>query len=114
MSAKEGEGLQGALVVLAGLAEVLEDRLTDTLGPAEGTIWEMKDEVGMSKTIDVILYRESKKGDKLVLAGVDGPFGIKIKGLKRLGMAEMRDAGDGGNLLTVWRLLAGEDSCNRT
>ena len=97
MSAKEGEGLQDALVVLVGLAErFLEDRLTDTLGPAEGTILEMKDEVGMSKTIDVILYRGVlKKGDKLVLAGVDGPFGIKIKGLKRpKGMAEMRDAGD--------------------
>ena len=93
MSAKEGEGLQDALVVLVGLAErFLEDRLTDTLGPAEGTILEMKDEVGMSKTIDVILYRGVlKKGDKLVLAGVDGPFGIKIKGLKRpKGMAEMR------------------------
>ena len=84
MSAKEGEGLQDVLVVLVGLAErFLEDRLTDTLGPAEGTILEMKDEVGMSKTIDVILYRGVlKKGDKLVLAGVDGPFGIKIKGLK--------------------------------
>ena len=70
---------------MVGLAErFLEDRLTDTLGPAEGTILEMKDEVGMSKTIDVILYRGVlKKGDKLVLAGVDGPFGIKIKGLKR-------------------------------
>lgn len=97
MSAKEGEGLQDALVVLVGLAErFLEDRLTDTIGPAEGTILEMKDEVGMSKTIDVILYKGVlNKGDKLVLAGVDGPFGIKIKGLKRpKGMAEMRDAGD--------------------
>ena len=58
MSAKEGEGLQDLLTVTVGLAErFLEDRLTDTLEPAEGTILEMKDEVGMGKTIDVILHR---------------------------------------------------------
>ena len=50
MSAKEGEGLQDLLTVTVGLAErFLEDRLTDTLGPAEGTILEMKDEIGMGK-----------------------------------------------------------------
>ena len=80
-----------------GLAErFLEDRLTDTLGDAEGTILEMKDEVGMSKTIDVILSRGIlRTGDRMVFATSDGPATTRIKGLKRpRGMAEMRDAGD--------------------
>jgi translation initiation factor 5B len=69
--------------------------LTDTLGAAEGTVLEMRDEVGMGKTIDVILYRgELKVGDKIMVAANDGPFETHIKGLKRpKGMAEMRDAG---------------------
>ena len=56
---------------------------------------EMRDEVGMGKTIDVILYRgELKIGDKVMLAANDGPFSTHIKGLKRpKGMSEMRDAG---------------------
>lgn len=96
MSAKDGEGLQDLLAVTVGLAErFLEDRLTDTLGAAEGTVLEMRDEVGMGKTIDVILYRgELKVGDKIMVAANDGPFETHIKGLKRpKGMAEMRDAG---------------------
>ena len=96
MSAKEGEGLQDLLAVSVGLAErFLEDRLTDTIGPAEGTVLEMRDEIGMGKTIDVILYRVSLKvGDKIMLASNDGPFSTHIKGLKRpKGMSDMRDAG---------------------
>ena len=97
MSAKEGEGLQDLLTVTVGLAErFLEDRLTDTLGPAEGTILEMKDEVGMGKTIDVILHRGTlNTGDHITVVSADGPFDVRIKGLKKArGMSEMRDAGD--------------------
>ncbi len=96
MSAKDGEGLQDLLAVTVGLAErFLEDRLTDTLGSAKGTVLEMRDEVGMGKTIDVILYRgDLKVGDHIMLAANDGPFSTHIKGLKRpKGMSEMRDAG---------------------
>ncbi len=96
MSAKDGEGLQDLLAVTVGLAErFLEDRLTDTLGAPEGTVLEMRDEIGMGKTIDVILYRgDLKIGDTIMLAANDGPFSTHIKGLKRpKGMSEMRDAG---------------------
>ena len=96
MSAKEGEGLQDLLAVSVGLAErFLEDRLTDTIGPAMGTVLEMREEVGMGKTIDVILYRGNLKiGDNIMLASSDGAFTTHIKGLKRpKGMSEMRDAG---------------------
>jgi len=97
MSAKGGEGLPYLLTVTVGLAErFLEDRLTDTLGPAEGTILEMKDEIGMGKTIDVILHRGSLNvTDTITVVSADGPFDVRIKGLKRArGMSEMRDAGD--------------------
>jgi len=96
-SAKEGEGLADLLAVTIGLAErFLEERLRDTLGPAEGTVLEMKDERGLGKTIDVILYRgELNKGDKITLVSQDGPFQTHIKGMFRpRGMSEMRDAGD--------------------
>ena len=96
MSAKHREGLQDLLAVTVGLAErFLEDRLTDTLGAAQGTVLEMRDETGMGKTIDVILYRgRLEVGDTIMLAGHDGPFTTHIKGLKRpQGMSEMRDAG---------------------
>lgn len=96
MSAKDGEGLQDLLTVTVGLAErFLEARLTDTLGPSEATVLEMREEVGMGKTIDVILYRGTLcVGDQILLAGEDGPFLTHIKGLKRpKGMSEMRDAG---------------------
>lgn len=96
MSAKEGEGLQDLLAVGVGLAErFLEDRLTDTIGPAMGTVLEMRDEIGMGKTIDVILYRGTLRvGDNIMLASSDGAFTTHIKGLKRpKGMSEMRDAG---------------------
>ena len=96
MSAKEGEGLQDLLTVTVGLAErFLEERLTDTLGSTQATVLEVREEIGMGKTIDIILYRGGLKvGDKIMLAGPDGPYQTHIKGLKRpKGMSEMRDAG---------------------
>ena len=96
-SAKDGEGLQDLLTVTVGLAErFLEERLRDTLGPGEGTVLEMKDEVGLGKTIDVILNRgELNVGDTITLVSPDGPFTTHIKGMRRpRGMSEMRDAGD--------------------
>ncbi len=96
-SAKEGEGLQDLLAVTIGLAErFLVEQLEDFEGIAEGTVLEMKEERGLGKTIDVILYRgKLKKGDKIVLASADGPFETHIRGMFRpRGMSEMRDAGD--------------------
>ena len=96
MSAKEGEGLQDLLTVTVGLAaRFLAEILTDTLGSTQATVLEVREEIGMGKTIDIILYRGGLKvGDKIMLAGPDGPYQTHIKGLKRpKGMSEMRDAG---------------------
>ena len=54
--------------------EILEDRLTDTISPAMGTVLEIRDEVGMGKTIDVILFINLKIGDKIMLASVTVRF----------------------------------------
>jgi len=96
-SAKEGEGMQDLLAITIGLAErFLEDQLSDVEGATEGTVLEMKEERGLGKTLDVILYRgEVHKGDRILVATSQGPVETRVRGLFRpRGMAEMRDAGD--------------------
>ena len=96
-SAKEGEGMQDLLAITIGLAEkFLEEQLSDVVGASEGTVLEMKEERGLGKTLDVILYRgEISKGDEIVIATENGPQITRVRGLFRpRGMAEMRDAGD--------------------
>ncbi|MEE3083818.1 MAG: translation initiation factor IF-2 [Candidatus Thermoplasmatota archaeon] len=96
-SAKEGEGLQDLLAVTIGLAErFLDEQLSDVEGTTEGTVLEMKEERGLGKTLDVILYRgEIKKGDEIVIVTESGSQITRVRGLFRpQGMSEMRDAGD--------------------
>tara|TARA_Y100001970_G_scaffold90459_1_gene114016 strand:- start:5393 stop:7171 length:1779 start_codon:yes stop_codon:yes gene_type:complete len=97
ISAREGEGVQDLLTVVIGLAErYLEEKLTDIEGSGEGTVLEMKEERGLGKTLDVILYRGSiKKGDEIVLVTEEGGLTTKVRGMfAPRGMSEMRDAGD--------------------
>ena len=97
ISAREGEGIQDLLAVVIGMAErYLGDKLTDIEGPGEGTVLEMKEERGLGKTLDVILYRGSvKKGDEIVLTTEDGGISTRVRGMfSPRGMSEMRDAGD--------------------
>ena len=97
ISAREGEGVQDLLAVVIGLAErYLEDKLTDIEGAGEGTVLEMKEERGLGKTLDVILYRGSvKKGDEIVLVTDEGGISTHVRGMfAPRGMSEMRDAGN--------------------
>tara|TARA_B100002052_G_scaffold19259_1_gene15275 strand:- start:2308 stop:3975 length:1668 start_codon:yes stop_codon:yes gene_type:complete len=97
ISAREGEGIQDLLAVVIGLAErYLEDKLTDIEGAGEGTVLEMKEERGLGKTLDVILYRGSvKKGDEIVLVTEEGGVSTHVRGMfAPRGMSEMRDAGN--------------------
>tara|TARA_A100001037_G_scaffold287708_1_gene297536 strand:- start:65 stop:1732 length:1668 start_codon:yes stop_codon:yes gene_type:complete len=97
ISAREGEGIQDLLAVVIGLAErYLEDKLTDIEGAGEGTVLEMKEERGLGKTLDVILYRGSvKKGDEIVLVTEEGGASTHVRGMfAPRGMSEMRDAGN--------------------
>tara|TARA_B100000214_G_scaffold296956_1_gene226861 strand:- start:516 stop:2183 length:1668 start_codon:yes stop_codon:yes gene_type:complete len=97
ISARKGEGIQDLLAVVIGLAErYLEDKLTDIEGAGEGTVLEMKEERGLGKTLDVILYRGSvKKGDEIVLVTDEGGVSTHVRGMfAPRGMSEMRDAGN--------------------
>jgi translation initiation factor 5B len=97
ISAREGEGIQDLLAVVIGMAErYLSDKLKDVDGAGEGTVLEMKEERGLGKTLDVILYRGSiRKGDEIVLVTQEGGISTRVRGMfSPRGMSEMRDAGD--------------------
>ena len=97
ISAREGEGIQDLLAVVIGMAErYLGDKLKDVDGSGEGTVLEMKEERGLGKTLDVILYRGSiRKGDEIVLVTQEGGISTRVRGMfSPRGMSEMRDAGD--------------------
>tara|TARA_B100001146_G_scaffold166020_1_gene146856 strand:- start:3122 stop:4921 length:1800 start_codon:yes stop_codon:yes gene_type:complete len=109
-SAKEGEGMQDLLATTIGLAEkFLDEQLSDVDGASEGTVLEMKEERGLGKTLDVILYRgQISKGDEIVVATNQGPVVTRVRGLFRpRGMAEMRDAGDRWDAIETVEAAAG-------
>jgi len=84
LSAKTGEGLPELLMLLTGLSQrFLEKRLSiDENEPGKGTVLEVKEEKGLGKTIDVILYSGMLKvNDKIVLGGKDKVIETKVRAL---------------------------------
>jgi len=98
MSAKLGIGIADLLLVLVGLAQkFLERNLRTEEGPGEGTVLEVKEERGLGKTIDVIVYSGTfRKGDTIVVGTTTSePIVTKIKAiLKPKPLDEMRDPRD--------------------
>lgn len=97
ISAKEGEGLPDLLLMLIGLAQrFLEQQLEKGEGPGKGTILEIKEEKGLGKTMDVILYSGTlRKGDTVALGTNGAPLVTKIKAiLKPKPLDEIRDPRD--------------------
>ncbi len=97
MSAKMGIGIADLLLVLVGLAQkFLEQELRTEEGPGEGTVLEVKEERGLGKTIDVILYSGTiRKGDTIVVGSIGEPIVTKVKAiLKPKPLDEMRDPRD--------------------
>ncbi len=97
MSAKMGVGIADLLLILVGLAQrFLEENLRTEEGPGEGTVLEVKEERGLGKTIDVIVYSGTfRKGDTIVVGSQDEPIVTKIKAiLKPKPLDEMRDPRD--------------------
>lgn len=93
-SAKTGEGIPELLMVIAGLAQrYLEQSLKVTGTAAKGTILEVKEEKGLGKTMDVIIYDGVLKvGDTIVIGALGKPVVTKIRGLfEPAPLAEMRD-----------------------
>ena len=97
ISAKEGEGIPDLLLVLIGLAQrFLEEQLEKGEGPGKGTILEIKEEKGLGKTMDVILYSGTiSKGDTVALGTNGAPHVTKVKAiLKPKPLDEIRDPRD--------------------
>ena len=94
ISAKTGEGISELLMILVGLAQrFLEDRLHIESGPGKGSVLEVKEEVGLGKTIDAIIYNGIiKSDDKIVIGTKDEPVVTRIKALlKPKPLDEIRD-----------------------
>ena len=97
ISAKEGEGIPDLLLVLIGLAQrFLEQQLEKGEGPGRGTILEIKEEKGLGKTMDVILYSGTlSRGDTVALGTNGAPLVTKVKAiLKPKPLDEIRDPRD--------------------
>lgn len=94
-SAVTGDGVAELLMVLTGLAQkFLEQKLeVDITGPAHGTVLEVKDERGLGKALDAIIYDGSLKvGDNIVVGGMAGPVSARVKALfLPAPLAEMRE-----------------------
>jgi translation initiation factor 5B len=94
ISAKTGEGIPELLMILVGLAQrFLEDQLHIESGPGKGSVLEVKEEVGLGKTIDAIIYNGTiKTEDKIVIGTTDEPIVTRIKALlKPKPLDEIRD-----------------------
>lgn len=94
-SATEQIGLQELLMVITGLAQkFLEENLKMNVeGPAKGTILEVKEEKGLGKTVDVIIYDGMLSvNDTIVIGALDGAKVTKVRALLEPDpLAEMRD-----------------------
>ena len=96
-SAFTGEGISELLIVLLGLAQkYLEKNLKiEVNGPGKGSIIEVKEEKGMGRTLDVILYDGILKiGDQICIATPKGPVVTKVRALlKPSPLRELREKG---------------------
>ncbi|WP_148882063.1 intein-containing translation initiation factor aIF-2 [Thermococcus aciditolerans] len=95
ISAKYGIGVPELLVLIAGLSQkYLEEKLKiEVEGPARGTILEIREEVGLGTTLDVIIYDGTlRRDDTIVVGGKDKAIVTKIRALlKPKPLDEIRD-----------------------
>ncbi|MCZ7380437.1 MAG: translation initiation factor IF-2 [Candidatus Methanoperedens sp.] len=84
LSAKTGEGIPDLLMILMGLAQKFLEKDLEyrAVGPGIGTVLEVKEEVGLGTTLDVILYDgELNVGDTIVVGSRGNPIATKIRAL---------------------------------
>ncbi|MDR0523336.1 MAG: translation initiation factor IF-2 [Candidatus Methanoplasma sp.] len=120
ISAKEGEGIPDLLLVLIGLAQrFLEQRLDkgEGEGAGKGTILEVKEEKGLGKTLDMILYSGTlRAGDTVAIGTRSAPLVTRVKAiLKPKPLDEIRDPRDRFDSVKVLAAAAGvKISCQST
>lgn len=83
VSAKTGEGMGELLAVLIGLTQqYLEERLQVTDGPAQGTVLEVREEVGLGTTLNAIIFDGTLHAeDTIVIGGKEGPITTTIRAI---------------------------------
>jgi translation initiation factor 5B len=115
VSGKFGEGIAELLVVLSGLAQkYLEKNLKiEVSGPGRGNVLEIKEEPGLGKTIDVILYDGSiSTGDRIAIGAIPKPIVTKVKAiLKPSPLRELREKGKFERLKSVHAAAGVKISC---
>ncbi len=97
ISARTGEGIPELIMVLIGLTQhYLTKRLTASETQTRGIVLELKEEVGLGLTANIILLDGSlKAGDTIALIRREGAFKTKVKGLfLPKPLDEMRDPRD--------------------
>lgn len=95
ISAKTGEGIEDLLMVLGGLAQrFLDEELIqeDVEAPGEATVLEVKEEKGLGKTLDIILFKGKLRRDDTIVIGGREVTTTRVKAiLKPKAMDEIRD-----------------------
>ena len=95
LSAKTGEGIPELLLMLMGLSQkyLSTELQIEETGQAKGTVLEVKEEKGLGKVMDVIIYDGTlHTGDTIVIGGIEQPVVAKIKTLLvPAPLAEMRE-----------------------
>ncbi len=84
VSSMTGEGISDLLMILIGLAQryLTEGLKTTISGPGVGTVIEVKEEIGLGTTLDVILYDGIiSVGDEIGIAGSEGAVSTKVRAL---------------------------------
>ncbi len=95
VSAKKNIGMNELLMMLIGLTQrFLKDKLYINIDdPGKGVVLEVKEDKGLGKTMDVILYEGSiKKNDLFLVPGINGIVKSRVKALLQpKPLEEMRD-----------------------
>ncbi|MGB9729085.1 MAG: translation initiation factor IF-2 [Thermoprotei archaeon] len=75
-SAVTGEGIAELLAAVSGMAQAyMSSRLSYTEGPAKGVVLEVKEEVGLGPTLDVIIFDGIlRRGDIIVVGSLEKPI----------------------------------------
>lgn len=84
VSAKSGEGIPELLMMLTGLAQrFLEKKLeTSKDSPGKGTILEVKEQKGLGKVLDVIIYDgRLSVNDQIIIGTLGKPISTRVKAL---------------------------------
>ncbi|MEM3370885.1 MAG: translation initiation factor IF-2 [Candidatus Woesearchaeota archaeon] len=84
VSAKTGEGIPELLSLIVGLVQrYLSSGLHCTAeGNAKGSILEVKEEPGLGSTVEAVIYDGTlRKGDFIVVGGVERPISAKVRAI---------------------------------